>query len=156
MEFELHAEFAAWIDRESADIAGRVRDLTHEFPRSSGSLHSDLPIIKVGPEQIVGEVAVSITDVTGKLSARYFPRNAQNAEQKKHHGGDVAIAAMAVRSPTARDAMLSPAKQNQKGKYPLRNSSRGTCIWGRDQSKLAGSRAGSPVLRIGVVRAGRI
>jgi hypothetical protein len=32
MEFELNTDFAAWIDRESATIAGQVRDITHEYP----------------------------------------------------------------------------------------------------------------------------
>jgi hypothetical protein len=75
MEFELNTDFAAWIDRDSATIAGQVRDITHEYPREAGSLHPDRPITKIGPEQIIGEVAVSITDATGKLSAQFFPHN---------------------------------------------------------------------------------
>src|SRR6202521_3969956 len=75
MDFELNAEFAAWIDRESARIASLVRDITDEFPKTSGSLHPDLPLTRIGPEQIIGDLSVSITEPTGKLSARFFPHN---------------------------------------------------------------------------------
>src|SRR6266403_3101300 len=75
MDFELNAEFAAWSDRESARIVSLVRDITDEFPKTSGSLHPDLPITKIGREEIIGDLSVSITEPTGKLIARFFPHN---------------------------------------------------------------------------------
>ena len=79
MDFELNAEFAAWIDRESDRIASLVRDITDEFPKTSGSLHPDLPITKIGPEEIIGDLSVSITEPTGKLIARFFLTTVDNS-----------------------------------------------------------------------------
>jgi hypothetical protein len=73
MKIELNADFAAWIDRESENIAGHVRDITHEFPRSTGAVHPDHPVTKIGPEDIIGEISVSVTEPTGRLSAQFFP-----------------------------------------------------------------------------------
>ena len=45
MEFSLHEDLAAWIDRESARIASLTEDVTDRFSRGGRNhSHPDLPI----------------------------------------------------------------------------------------------------------------
>jgi hypothetical protein len=72
--FDLNPNLAEWIDRESARIGSLVRDLTDRIPqRQEFTLHPDLPIAAhIGPEDIIGDIAISSHDVAGNMVARLY------------------------------------------------------------------------------------
>src|ERR1700736_5378279 len=75
MSILLHPELCRWIERESARILGLVEDLTTVFrQRPTSSMHPDTHVqANVTPEDIIGEVVVSFSDVTGKRVAHFYP-----------------------------------------------------------------------------------
>jgi hypothetical protein len=74
IEFSLHKDLAAWIDRESDRIAALVQDVTEIALRSGGMApHPDLPInATIGPKDIIGEVIASSSDANGNMVARFY------------------------------------------------------------------------------------
>ena len=74
--FKLHADFASWIDKESARISGLVQDLTHRAP--AGNVlpkDDDLPVAAhIGPDDIIGTPLVHQSDIAGTLVTRFYPQ----------------------------------------------------------------------------------
>lgn len=72
--FELNAELVAWIDQESDRVASLVTDATDRIPRGGAvAPHPDLPIgAHIGPEDIIGDITTSASDVAGNLVARFY------------------------------------------------------------------------------------
>src|SRR6266446_4456039 len=75
MSISLHPELCRRIERESARILGLVEDLTALFrQRPTSSMHPDTHIqANVTSEDIIGEVVVSFSDVTGTRIVHFYP-----------------------------------------------------------------------------------
>jgi hypothetical protein len=74
MAFELHRDFANWLDGESVRVVSLIRDYT-DTPRRTGNLprKPNLPIAaNIAPSDILGEVTSSQTDLIGTLVTRFY------------------------------------------------------------------------------------
>jgi hypothetical protein len=75
MTFSLHVDFAKWLDKESRRIVSLVQNYTDKPPGGGEVLPKkpDLPVAaNIGPDDIIGEVIVSKTDLIGTLVTRYY------------------------------------------------------------------------------------
>src|SRR5580700_5558005 len=72
--FQLNPDLAAWIDREGDRLTDLVADVTDRVPKGGGiAPHPDQPIgAHIGPEDIIGEITASLSDVAGNLVARFY------------------------------------------------------------------------------------